>query len=280
MYEKELFDETLDINSTNNYEISIQIGLNGFSFCLLDNIRSRFVMFREYKLSGKEINIATEINNIVTRDEFLAKQYRRYRIIYNTERSTIVPYSLFDPALKTDYFKLNHNLEEGYMVSNNRLEEPDAYLLFDLRKDIFDLSCTLFPDASLNHQAKPLLNSSFRISRKTKEEYIRIHFESSFFILIIIKDNELQFYNTFRVRNDSDILYFLLNSFNRFSIDSSQPVWLSGNISKQDDLYSNLLKYIKTLRFAYPEGEYSLSYIFDEMATYRYCNLFNIVSCA
>ncbi|HCC69766.1 MAG TPA: hypothetical protein DEQ09_01230 [Bacteroidales bacterium] len=279
MYEKELFDETLDINSSNNYEISIQLGLNGFSFCLLDNLRNRFVMFRDYKLSGNEASLAEEIKNITGKDEFLTRQYRRYRIVYNFEQSTLVPAALYDPAIKNEYFGLSHKLDDNYIVSNNKLASPDAYLLFGVRKDIFDLSINLFPDASLSHQARPLINSSFRQARKTKDQYIRTHFDQGFFTLLIIHDNDLQFFNTFKVRNDSDILYFLMNTFNRFNIENDRAVHISGNISKFDDLYNNMLRYIKTLKFAAPEGDFSMSYIFDEMGTHQYCNLFNIVNC-
>jgi len=280
MYEKELFDETLDINSTNNYEISIQLGLNGFSFCLLDKLRNRFVMFRDYKLSSKETGIINEIRDIAEKDEFLSREYRRYRIIFNTEQSTIVPASLYDPAVKNEYFELNHKLRDNYLVANNKLTEPDAYLLFGVKKDIFDLAINLFPDASVSHQVKPLLNSSFRQARKNKDRYIRVHFDNGFFTLILVADNDLQFFNTFRVRNDSDILYYLLNTFNHFEVENDHKVYLSGNIFKFDDLYNNLLRYIKTLKFAAPEGDFSMSYIFDEMATHQYCNLFNIVNCA
>lgn len=280
MYEKELFDETLDINSTNNYEISIQLGLNGFSFCLLDRLRNRFVMFRNYKLSGKEQDLADEVRDIAGKDEFLSRQYRRYRIVFNFERSTIVPATLYDPALKDEYFELNHKLEDNHIVSNNRLQNPDAYLLFNIRKDVYDISYNLFPDATLSHQVKPLLDSSFRQTRATKDQYIRVHIDQGFFTLIMLKDQELQFFNTFRVRNDSDILYYLMNSFNRFKIGRDQPVNVSGNISKFDDLYNNMLRYIKTIKLSDPEGEFSMSYIFDEMETHRYCNLFNIINCA
>jgi len=280
MYEKELFDETLDINSTNNYEISIQIGLDGFSFCLLDKLRNRFVMFRDYRLSKKDSGLIDEIRDIVEKDEFLSREYRRYRIVFNTEQSTIVPASLYDPAVKNEYFEMNHKLRENYMVSNNKLTEPDAYLLFGVRKDMFDLAVNLFPEASISHQVKPLLNSSFRQAHKSKERYIRVHFDRGFFTVIIVAENELQFFNSFRVRNDSDILYYLMNSFNRFEINNDHKVYLSGMISRFDDLYNNLLRYIKTLKFANPEGDFSMSYIFDEMATHQYCNLFNIVNCA
>ena len=82
MYEKELFDETLDINSTSNYEISIQVSLNGFSFCLLDIHRNKFVMLREYKLSGRDYELSKQIEEIIYKDDFLGKPYHKYRLVY------------------------------------------------------------------------------------------------------------------------------------------------------------------------------------------------------
>jgi len=280
MHEKELFDETLDINSTNNYEISIQLGLNGFSFSLLDKLRNKFIMFRDYKLSGNETGLAAEIEKIISGDEFLKRPYYKYRIVFNLEQSTIVPSSLFDPAVKNEYFELNHKLHSDHIVSNNKLGFPDAYLLFSIRKDIFDLSCSRFPEASLSHQVKPLLDSSFRSATKNKDRYIRVHFDQGFFTLILIDNENLQFCNTFRTRNDSDVLYFLLNCLNRFNVPGDHPVYISGNINKFDDLYNNMLRYISTLKLAAPHNDYSLSYIFDGINTHQYCNLFNIINCA
>ena len=37
----ELFDETLDINSTENYELSLEISPQGLTFSLLDSIRNK-----------------------------------------------------------------------------------------------------------------------------------------------------------------------------------------------------------------------------------------------
>ena len=45
----ELFDETLDINSTENYELSVQVSPEGLSFCILDSIRNKFVLIRSFE---------------------------------------------------------------------------------------------------------------------------------------------------------------------------------------------------------------------------------------
>jgi hypothetical protein len=280
MYERELFDETLDINSTTNYEISIQVSLNGFSFCLLDTLRNRFVMLREYKLNGRESELTNQVMNILNSDEFIGKQYRKYRVLFSSPQCTMVPAALYDPALKDNYFKLNFNLEESNVVSNNQISETDSFLLFDLRKDLLDLIVTAFPEASLSHQARPLLYGGYHRSRSLKERYIQIHIEDTYFNLIVIDDKKLEFFNTFKFRNTSDILYFLLLSFEQLGITGDEQVWISGDIEINDDLHISMSRYIKRIKFAIPEGQFSLSYIFDSIGTHKYINLFNISSCA
>jgi len=280
MYEKELFDETLDINSTNNYEISIQVSLNGFSFSLLDRLRNRFVMLRDYKLNGRENEICSQVQGIINQDDFLGKPYSKYRLIFSFEKSTLIPVSLYDPAVKDDYFKLNHQLEDGYIVSNNKISDPDSYILFDVRKDLFDLVCKAFPEASLSHQVRPLLNAGFAVANRSGDRYIHTNIEDTYFNIFIIKDAKLDFFNTFRYRNDSDILYFLLYCFEQLGVGTNEILHLTGQISRFDDLYGSLKKYVKNIKFEDPKGSFSMSYIFDEIETHHYCNLFNIINCA
>jgi hypothetical protein len=279
MYEKELFDETLDINSTSNYDISIQVSLNGFSFCLLDIHRNKFVMLREYKLSGRDDELSKQIEEIIYKDDFLGKPYHKYRLVYIFEKNTLVPAGLFDPAVKDDFFTLNYSLEDNYIVSNNRVPEPDSFLLFDVRQDLQDLLIKAFPEASLSHHAKPLLFSCFGNAVKQNNRYIHINIEDCYFNIVIINERKMEFLNTFRYRNSSDILYYLLFTFEKMGISKDETVHLTGLIEKGDELYNNMLRYVSKIEFEKPIGNWSLSYIFESIDIHRYSNLFNIVNC-
>jgi len=279
MYEKELFDETLDINSTNNYEISIQVSLNGFSFCLLDIHRNKFVMLREYRISGRDDELAKQVGEIILKDDFLARSYHKYRLVYVFEKNTLVPAGLFDPAVKDDYFTLNHKLEENYIVSNNRLMEPDSVLLFDIRQDLQDALIKAFPEASLSHHLKPLLHTCFGNAAKSKERYIHLNIEDTYFNILLIDKGKMEFINTFRYRNSSDILYYLLFTFEKLGIGKDEQVHLTGLTDKGDELYNNMSDYVSRILFEKPVGNWSLSYVFESVGIHRYSNLFNIVNC-
>ena len=279
MYEKELFDETLDINATNNYEISIQVSLNGFSFSLLDIHRNKFVMLREYKLSGRDSDLCKQIEEIIYKDDFLGKPYHKYRLVYIFEKTTLIPTGLFDPAVKDDYFTLNHILEDNYIVSNNRIVEPDSFLLFDIRQDLQELLIRAFPEASLSHHLKPLLFTFFNNSTNQTERYIHINIEDTYFNVVVLDKGKMEFINTFRYRNSSDILYYLLYTFEKMNIDKNEVVHITGLVDMGDELYNNMARYINKIKLEKPVGNWSLSYVFDSIFTYRYSNLFNIVSC-
>lgn len=280
MYERELFDETLDINSTQNYEISIQVSLDGFSFCLLDILRDRFVMLRDYRLSSKGLSDPSGIRKIISGDEFLGREYRKYRILFATGQSTLVPSALFDPALKDHFFTINYTLDDQHTVVNNKISQPDAFLLFDIDRKILDTMITAFPEASVSHHVRPLLHSSFANSSETSGHHIRLHIEETFFNLIIITGGKLTFFNSFRYRNATDLLYFSMKVLDQHGIGTESELFLSGAVEQGDELFNALRKYVKEIKFAGQVTAHSLSYIFESVWLHRYINLLNITGCA
>ncbi len=46
-------DETFDINQTKNYNISIQAGLNGYSFSVIDPVRNKYILLKHIAFKGE-----------------------------------------------------------------------------------------------------------------------------------------------------------------------------------------------------------------------------------
>jgi len=53
MHNISLIDETLDKNLTANYNLSIQVSLDGFSFCIKDLIRNKYIVLKHIDFSLK-----------------------------------------------------------------------------------------------------------------------------------------------------------------------------------------------------------------------------------
>ena len=275
----ELFDETLDINSTENYELSLQVSQDGFAFCLLDTIRNKFVLLRSFEPEESKYFNADKINEILTNDDFLNKRYRKVNAVMPSARFTIVPAPLFDPGKKDEYFTFNHLLNDGNIIISNKLNDPDSFLVFSVFRSFVDLLGSFHPGVIPYHQVKPLLNYISHNRKNVNGNYIHIHVEREFFNLIIFEHNLMKFCNSFKYRNITDILYFALNVFRNIGINQEETIHLSGLTEKYDDLSSNFSLYIRNVKFAEPSGNFSFSYVFNDTALHRFLNLFSLVNC-
>ncbi|MEI8224737.1 MAG: DUF3822 family protein [Bacteroidota bacterium] len=275
----ELFDETLDINSTENYELSIQVSPDGFSFCLLDTIRNKFVLIRAFEPEENKYFNSDKINELLSKDEFLTKRYKKVNVVMPSKKFTLIPAPLFDPAKKDEYFNFNHIKEDGNMIVANRISDPDAYLVFSVPKPVNDLINSFYPGVHTYHHIKPLFDNISHSRKSANGNCIHIHVEREFFNLIIFNNNLLKFCNTFNYRNISDILYFVLNVFKNLDIKQEETIYFSGLTEKYDDLSSNFSIYVRNIKFAEPSGNFTFSYVFNDMDLHRFLNLFSVVNC-
>jgi hypothetical protein len=275
----ELFDETLDINSTENYELAIQMSPDGFSFCLLDTIRNKFVLIRAFEPEENRYYNSDKIKELISKDDFLLKHYKKVSIITPSPKFTIVPSVLFDPGKKDEYFSYNHSGDENSAVISNRLSVPDAFLIFSVSRSFTGLINEFYPGVHPWHQIKPLSDHITRSHKGVSGNYIHIHIERDYFNLIIYNNSVLKFCNAYNYRNISDILYFVLNVFKKLDIKQEETVFLSGLTEKYDDLSSNFSIYVRNIKFAEPSGNFTFSYVFNDTDLHRYLNLFTVINC-
>jgi len=275
----ELFDETLDINSTENYELSVQLCTDNISFCILDGIRNKYILLRSFTPDNYRHFTPGQLAEVITKDDFLTKNYKKTQIVMPSPRFTMVPAPLFDPGKKEEYFAFNHVISESSQVLVNKISWPDSYLIFTVQKPVLEIAAGFRQSTDPMHHLRPLLYQINQSVKSTAEYYIRAHIESDFFNLIIFNENVLKFCNSFVYRNTSDIIYHIINVFKNLNIRQEETIVLSGYTEMYDDLYSGLAMYIRGVRFAEPAGPFTFSYVFNDTPLHKYINLFTALSC-
>ncbi|HEX2968517.1 MAG TPA: DUF3822 family protein [Bacteroidales bacterium] len=275
----ELFDETLDINATENYELAIQAGPDGFAFCLLDTLRNKIVLFRASEPDDNKYYNSESINEFIAKDDFLNCRYKKTRLILPSQKFTLVPAPLFDPAKKDDYFRFNHNQEINSLILSNKNTDPDLFIIYTVSLSLHEVMKSRFPAVYPYTHIIPLFDNISRERRSSHGNYIHLHIERDYFNLIVFHGNDLRLCNAFKYRNISDILYFVMNVFNKLEIKQEETIHLSGFTEKYDDLSSAFTTYIKTLKFAEPRGNFTFSYVFNDIELHRYLNLFSVFNC-
>lgn len=275
----ELFDETLDINSTENYELSVQMNPGGLAFAILDTIRNKFVMIRSTDAESNKYLSASDIKDLISHDDFLTRMYKKVKVVMPSPKFTLVPAPLFDPAKKEEYFTFNLNRGDNEMIASNRVADPDSFVIFSEPASLYEIPGQFWPGVFPFHHTKPLLNQLSHKSRSMSGNYVHVHVEKEFFNIFIYSGGNLIFSNTFTYRNISDILYFVLNIFKSKGIGNDETIHFSGLTGKFDDISSGFAMYIRNLKFTEPSGNFTFSYVFNELELHRYINLFSLTSC-
>jgi len=275
----ELFDETLDINSTENYELSIQLSKDGLAFLVLDTIRNKYILMRAFGAEENKNFSSDDLDEIIGKDDFLTKRYKKVNMVMPSPKFTLIPSPLFDPGRKDEYFSFNHVFPDNNLILNNKLSDPDSFLVYTLSQPLYDLVKNRWPGVHPLHHLKPLFEHISGSRRSSGDNYIHVHVERDFFNMIFYSHNVLRFCNSFNYRNISDILYYILNVFKSMDIKQDETIYLSGKTDRYDDLFSNLAGYIRNIKFAEPSGNFTFSYVFNDTGLHRFINLISVVNC-
>jgi len=275
----ELFDETLDINATENYELSLTAACDGLSFTILDTLRNKFVLIRSFEPEeGRNFN-AEKISGIIGDDDFLARKYKKLVIQTPSLKSTIVPAALYDPGKKDRYFSFNHTTEPGQVILANKINDPESYVVFQVPAALSEVINNHYPGITIIHHTRPLLWYAARRARSAGGTYVQVHIERDFFTLVVFGNDVMKFCNSFVYRNVSDIMYYVLNVFRKMNISQEESISFSGRTGIYDDITSGFSAYVRNISFCEPYGNYSFSYVFNETGLQRYLNLFSALSC-
>ena len=274
----ELFDETLDINATENYELSVQVGPDDLSFCILDTLRNKFVLLRSYEPEENSRFDPYRLNEIIKKDDFLTRPFRKTIVATPTSRSTLVPAPLYDDSRKEVFLAFNHISSDKERILISNLKYPDVYIVFSLPEGIADILNASFPAGTVMHPLKPLFQY-INFNKRSAGNYVHIHFEQDYFTIVIFDPNELTFCNTFYYKSISDIEYYVLYVLKRMNIGQNETVYLSGRTMKDQEVLRGMSDYLSNLRFAMPQGNYTFSYVLTETELHRYLVLFSAVNC-
>jgi hypothetical protein len=192
---------------------------------------------------------------------------------------TIVPAPLFDPAKKEEYFSFNLTRDENDVIIANKIPDPDAYIVFSVNRSLSGVASHFWPAVYPVHHTKPLLNQVAHYSKSISGFFVLVHIEKEFFNILVYEHGTLKFSNTFKYRNISDILYYVLNVYKSMGINHDETLHFSGLTGKYDDIWSGFAMYIRNLKFTEPAGSFTFSYVFNEVGLHRFISLFSVTSC-
>ena len=276
-------DETFDLNQTGNYHISIQAGLDGYSFSVLDPVRNKYILLKHYKFSDiSDITLLEDkIHEIQQNDEFLSREYKSVLFSYQSPKYTIIPGPLFNKENLRAYFEFNQHLDDLDEILYNKLNNTDAYNLFIIPARLAGLVKRAFDNVRYYHQVTPFIeNGLMQHGGKTFRRSVLVNLYGKYADVIVVQGEKLLLSNTFPWKTDQDLVYFILYVYEQLKLSGEDvPLVISGSIKKRSEAYELLKVYIKKVGFESRNDTFQYSYTLNDIDLHWFTNLFNLKLC-
>lgn len=241
----------LEIQQIENKQLSIQLSLDGFSFCIIDLSLRELIHFESFQFEKRATNPVDLLQNIqLIFDEVkeLNLFYKSVNVIQLNHLNSFVPKPLFDEKESKHYLEFNNKIFESDYYVNDEISNQDMVNVYVPYVNVNNFLIDKFGSFSYKHGASVLVDKLLNYYSKPSTKTVFIHLSKFEFELLICDHKKLQIYNSFEYTTKEDFLYYLLFTLEQLKINKEDvEVKLIGEISKESILFKETAKYISNV---------------------------------
>ena len=267
-----LVDETFDLNFTQEYYLSIQLCLDGFSFCIRDGLQNKYIYLFHKELSGDPRFLPKKLSDIYEEFDILKADFKTTRIICSYPgKSTLIPEAFFSDKYAVDQYQLIQELEKGEELYHLPMKKYRSVLQMVIPKKVRTFLQEKHPGVIFENDTTIFLNQYMHKEGDAPLLLIQLYKSQ---VTICMVDETIRFYNSFYYVNENDLLFYILNVSK--SLDQTNyKVVLNGMVNKRSVIYHRLRQYFKDVMVVGRNPDVYYSYLFDQLPDARFVNLLN-----
>lgn len=252
MYEL-ITDKTFDLKKTNEYKLSIQVSLGGFSFSIIQPEENRLLALKNSPLKiSNERFIARRVSEWIESEEILQQKFSEVRVIVSTGKFSLVPENFYLAEKNKKITGLFFDSDNNTKIVENRIDPFNLHLLFTLPDQLENALKGSFNNCSFLHPVKLMIEQLPEIK---SENGLILLFEATSFFIILFDKNQLLMVNSFKITHANDILYYVLTSMKQMKIVAGKTqLFIVGQVIQKEETESRLKDYFKSVELLNPNS--------------------------
>lgn len=264
-------DKNFNSAEYTKYRLSIQVSLNGFSFCIFDINSQKHVMVKDYvysKIITDNNVMAKEIGELI---ENIPIKNIPTKCLFISPKNIFIPEEVFVENKLRAYMSFLFPMEELDEIHFKYISLIKGYCNFAIPSTIVSEFRKYFDDIKFYSQA---YQSVYETMAKEGSEKMRVVLCENFIDITIVKDNVMLINNSFEIGGITDIVYFISALTDKFNLRNNIPIYVSGEILNTD--IKELKKYFPSL---IKENEKRISLLFGYDTSSKHYNLLSLHKC-
>jgi hypothetical protein len=268
-----LVDETFDSNFTQEYYLSIQFSLDGFSFSIRDGLQNKYIYLFNKDFSGNPKLLHRKLKDIFDQFEILQADFKSVQIMYvSPGKMLLIPDEFLSDHDAVENYKLNLSVSDEEELNHLPIKKYQSVLQFAISSKVKRFFEDKYPGVIIQNE---LVNYFNRIEKNNNtEEGLHILLYKNQLTIALAGDS-IRFCNSFKYRNDNDLLYYILHVAKMAEAEQNLQIRLNGRVNKRSAIYHHLKQYFKNVVIENRSTETYYSYLFDQLPDARFVNLLN-----
>ncbi|MEN8250961.1 MAG: DUF3822 family protein [Bacteroidota bacterium] len=283
---KKVKDEKFDVDQLHQYNLNLLIGNRDIQIIVIDEKDSRCLLVEDIILANvSSYTHLVDVYEDIFDNHHLLKAgfWNSIKIGIKGNKFALVPSNLFDPDLLFDYLKFNSKVSKEYdSLMYFEHKKSEAVNSFAINKRVHNWLKNLYPDKEIEyvHQSSILIEGVLEQLESYPQDSIFIYIDRFKLHIITSKDNKLEYYNQFYIKQFSDYVKYIMTVMKGLDRDQhNTKVVLWGYLGQQSKHYMEFSKYLKNITFGSRPKFLKYGYLFDELQDHHYFDLFNINVC-
>jgi len=256
-----MIEKTTNIDRTepnNTYrKLSIQAGLNGLSFCVLDTITNKILAFERetFKTTSTPYLLLKELKSKLNQKGDIGKNFSEVLVIHKNNMFSLVPKTLFNKEELPNYLKFNAKIMANDLIAYDEIPNQDIVNVYIPYTNINNYIFELFGEFEFKHSGTVLIQSLMSQNRPTAEPVCYVQVSEREMEMMVVSEKQLIFYNQFEYATKEDFLYYLLFSLEQTQMSTEKiQLKLFGAIEEGDPIFELCHTYIKNVSVFIPNS--------------------------
>ncbi len=249
-------EETLE----NYYKLSIQVSLNGLSFCILDTIGQTIPLSKRVDF-GKELSpyeVQKELKALINDYQIQKYGFSDVIIIHRNNLYSLVPKALFNKEDLANYLKFNVKMLANDLLEYDEISHSDMVSVYVPFVNLNNYIYELFGAFEFKHHSTILLEALLKSHSGNKDTVCYVHVDMQQMDIVVLSNRSLVLFNSFHFTSKEDFIYYLLFTLEQLKLDPEQiKVRLFGTIEEEDECYEICYEYIQNIAIYIPEGDFA-----------------------
>lgn len=244
-------------------KLSIQVCLNGLSFCIKNTVNQTIESYKEASFDSFDKNKTIEENlkfYFLSLSNFV-NNYDDVLILHNNPMNTFVPKSLFDENYLGTYLQYHTKVFDKDYFTFDHLESLDLMNVYIPYVNFNNFFIEQFGSFEYKHLSSIFINSILEKHKNTDEKLMFAYLQHDNFQLLVLNDGRLTFHNHFIYKTREDFIYYLLFTAEQLHLNPEQfRLIFLGDINENDENFQMAYKYVRHVELYASNTNYNSSF--------------------